>query len=55
MNSLTSLEALAHKESDLNDIKLVKDEVQIEDIAWDPYEPNILVTFADGSISLITY
>ena len=36
-------------------VKLSPEEVKILEIQWDPYESNILVSFVDGSVSLISY
>jgi hypothetical protein len=55
LDGLTVMETMGHLDIDLKQIVLKKDEVKIEDMAWDPYEPNILVSYADGSMSLITY
>ena len=55
MDSLTTMERLGHWESDLEKIQLTKEDVEIVDLQWDPNEPNILVSFADGSLSLISY
>jgi hypothetical protein len=55
VDSLTTMERLGHWESDLEKIQLTKEDVEIVDLQWDPNEPNILVSFADGSLSLISY
>ena len=36
-------------------ITVDKSEVAIEDMEWDPYEDNLLVSFADGSLSMVSF
>lgn len=55
LKGLSNLEQVGHKDEDLRLLGLSKEEVAIEDIRWDPFESNILVTFADGAMSLISY
>ena len=38
-----------------NNFRLDPEEVQIIEMMWDPNEDNILVSFGDKSISLITF
>lgn len=55
VKGLDTLEKVGHRDEDLKLISLNKEDVAIEDMRWDPYETNLLVTFADGSMSLISY
>lgn len=36
-------------------IEKTKYEVSIVDVQWDPFEDNLIVSFADGSLSLISF
>jgi WD40 repeat protein len=55
LQNLSALERLGHFDSDLDKIQLVKEEMCIDLIEWDPFENNILVTTQDGSLHLISY
>ncbi len=36
-------------------LKVEEEEVTIEELQWDPFEDNLLVSFGDGSLNLISF
>ena len=36
-------------------LKVEDDEVVIEQLQWDPFEGNLLVSFGDGSLNMISF
>ena len=36
-------------------LKVEDDEVVIEELQWDPFEGNLLVSFGDGSLNMISF
>jgi hypothetical protein len=55
MRDLTAMQHAGFMEQDLQMIQLSKEDVAIQAIMWDPQESNILCSFADGTMSLISY